>query len=71
MNNDLEPIVDRTGLVGKFDIDLEWAPRGRSEAGLGVPFDVAVERQLGLRFERRTEPVDVLVIEHVTMPSVD
>jgi uncharacterized protein (TIGR03435 family) len=32
---------------------------------------VAVERQLGLRFERRQEPLDVLIIEHVAMPSID
>jgi uncharacterized protein (TIGR03435 family) len=68
------PIVDRTGLVGRFDIDLEFESRTfreRNPNGLGVPLGVAFERQLGLRFERRTEPVDVLVVEHVAMPSLD
>ena len=67
-------IVDQTALVGRFDIDLEFEPRTSREqnpSGLGVPFIVAFERQLGLRFEQRQELLDVLIIEHVAMPSVD
>jgi uncharacterized protein (TIGR03435 family) len=67
-------IIDQTALAGRFDIDLEFAPkasREQSPNALGVPFDVAFEGQLGLRFERRQELLDVLVIDHVTMPSVD
>jgi uncharacterized protein (TIGR03435 family) len=69
-----DPIVDRTGLEGRFDIDLEFAPqaaRERSPGGLGLPYSVAVETQLGLRFERRQEPIDVLVVEHVALPAPD
>jgi len=70
-----DPVVDRSGLTGRFDIDLEFAPQsailGRTTPEIGVSLAVAVVDQLGLRFERRREPFDVLVIEHVTMPSFD
>jgi uncharacterized protein (TIGR03435 family) len=69
-----QPIIDRTGLDGRFDIDLEFAPlesRERTAGGLGLPYGAAVESQLGLRFEGRQEPLDVLVIEHVALPSPD
>jgi uncharacterized protein (TIGR03435 family) len=67
------PIVDRTGLTGRFDIDLEFVPQSaivdRTAQWTGAPLAVAVVEQLGLRFEKRTEPVDLLVIERVTMPT--
>jgi uncharacterized protein (TIGR03435 family) len=72
-----EPIVDRTGLAGRFDIDLVFVDEHilrttePSTAAAGVPLAIAVVDQLGLRFERRREPFDVLVIERVTMPSFD
>jgi len=70
-----DPIVDRaTGPVDRFDIDFEFAsrtPQERAQDGLGLPYDVAFEKQLGLRFERRQELIDVLVIEHVALPTAD
>jgi len=66
------PIVDRTGLTGRFDIDLEFVEQSaivERTAQPGAPLAVAVVEQLGLRFEKRQEPVDVLVIERVTMPT--
>jgi uncharacterized protein (TIGR03435 family) len=71
-----DPIVDRTGLTDRFDIDLEFASRESRERtpdglGLGLPYSAAVESQLGLRFDRRQEPIDVLVIELVELPSPD
>jgi uncharacterized protein (TIGR03435 family) len=68
------PIVDHTGLTGRFDIDVEFiypgAVGGRNPE-FGLPLTEAVVDQLGLRFERRREPVEVLVVDHVTMPSPD
>ena len=69
-----DPIIDRTGLVGRFDIDFEFASREareRTRDGLGLPYDAAFERHLGLRFEQRREPIDVLVVEHIALPSPD
>jgi uncharacterized protein (TIGR03435 family) len=73
------PVVDRTGLTGRFDIDLEYAgePR-RGVAGQAVLPDVAaasiftaLQEQLGLKLESGKEKMDVLVIEDVHLPTAD
>jgi uncharacterized protein (TIGR03435 family) len=68
-----DTIEDRTGLTGTFDIDLDYVPQAAylvSKVFLqGAPLITAMEDQLGLKFERRTEVTDVLVIEHVAMPD--
>jgi uncharacterized protein (TIGR03435 family) len=63
-------IVDRTGLTGQFDWDLQWTiePRSPEPAAApttGVPFVTAVQEQLGLKLEPQRAPVDVLVIRRV------
>jgi uncharacterized protein (TIGR03435 family) len=68
-------VVDRTGLVGTFDIDLAWTPAGISndasgDAGTPSIF-TALQEQLGLKLEARQEPVDFLVIDHIEPPSPD
>jgi uncharacterized protein (TIGR03435 family) len=67
------PVIDRTGLPGKYDFTLRWTPdvlRNRT----GVPdefpdFFTAIEQQLGLKLEAVTESVDVLAIDDVQRPS--
>jgi uncharacterized protein (TIGR03435 family) len=69
-------VVDKTGMPGRFDMDLEWtpdlapgaAPRPNSN---GLSIYAAVQEQLGLKLESAKGPVDVLVIEHVEMPTLD
>jgi uncharacterized protein (TIGR03435 family) len=73
-------VVDRTGLIGTFDVDLTWNFEGTVEH-LGVPLPppdrdapnlfTALEEQLGLKLESRKGPVDILVIDHVEKPSED
>jgi uncharacterized protein (TIGR03435 family) len=66
-------VVDRTGLTGTFDIDLDYVPGwvllGDAPPPDGVPLVTAFEEQLGLTFERIEEPMDVLVIDHVERPD--
>jgi uncharacterized protein (TIGR03435 family) len=75
-------VIDRTGLLGTFDLDLEFAPDQPPSAALaGVPptpndasgasIFTAVQEQLGLRLSSTTGPVDVLVIDHVERPTED
>jgi uncharacterized protein (TIGR03435 family) len=71
-----EPIVDRTGLTGRYDLDLEFNPelgslRDGAPGGPGSSIFTAVQEQLGLRLELRKEPMGVLVIDHVEMPTPD
>jgi uncharacterized protein (TIGR03435 family) len=68
------PIVDRTNLVGNFDIELEFIPSAtieRSNSEFGLPFREAIVNQLGLRLERAEELSGVLVIDSITAPSLD
>jgi uncharacterized protein (TIGR03435 family) len=54
-------VRDRTGLAGRFAVDLNWTE--------GSSFEEAVQEQLGLRLVRTTGPVEVLVIDTVSLPS--
>jgi hypothetical protein len=62
------------GLSGTFDIDLDYIPQElvvASEPAVGLPLIAAYEQQLGLKFERRRETTDVLVIDSVARPTPD
>jgi len=76
------PVVNQTGLAGKYDFTLKWTPDETQFASFGVrippPTDnadappdlfTAVQQQLGLKLEPTKAPVDVLVIDHVEKPS--
>ena len=61
------PLVDATGLEGNFAWEFAAEASGRREE---VPnFITAIEDQLGLKLEKRTVSVDVLVIDDVQMPT--
>jgi uncharacterized protein (TIGR03435 family) len=63
-------VIDRSGLPGTFDIDLEWAPEETADAK-GPSIFTAVQEQLGLKLESERAPVDVLVIDRVERPDPD
>ena len=72
------PILDKTGVAGKFDFVVEWTPElnGSRPAGAtfqpdptGPTFMEALKEQLGLKLEPQKGPVDVIVIDHVEQPS--
>jgi uncharacterized protein (TIGR03435 family) len=62
-------VVDRTGLTGAFDVDLHWAPASTAAAPSSrseyPSLFAALEEQLGVKVERTSGPVDVLLIDHV------
>ena len=63
-----EPIVDRTGLIGKYDFTLEYTmdPQGgRADADPPVAPAIftAVQEQLGLQLVAKKLPFDVVVVE--------
>ena len=69
------PVIDKTGLTGKFDFDLTWRPDLQQVGGQGVTnSDVpdiftALQEQLGLKLESSKGPVEVLVIDSVSRPT--
>ncbi len=71
-------VIDKTGIQGRFDIALKWMPRTGEDLltdGMEAPSDsrssifTAIQEQLGLKLESTKGPVQVLVIDHVEMPS--
>ena len=73
------PVVDKTGITGKFDFDLEFLP-DESSAGLRVRLAssdspnatsifTAIQEQLGLKLESTRGPGEFLVIDHIERPS--
>jgi bla regulator protein blaR1 len=67
-------VLNRTGLAGKFDFQLDWAPDTRpcpaeDDAPVRPSFYTAVQQQLGLKLDAARGPVDVLVIDRLERPS--
>lgn len=69
------PIVDRTSLTGRFDLDLATAPGGPAGAQVSTDaptgIDVALAEQLGLVLRSTQGSVDVVVIDSAEMPTAD
>jgi uncharacterized protein (TIGR03435 family) len=74
------PVVDKTGLTGRYDFDLDWAPDETQFGGevpvapadaQASPFFKAIEEQLGLHLEATRGTVDALVIDRAEPPSAN
>jgi uncharacterized protein (TIGR03435 family) len=63
------PIVEDTGLKGTFEWSLSFPIVLNGVDDAQAALFTAVQEQLGLKFERRTAPYEVLVIDSVEMPS--
>jgi bla regulator protein blaR1 len=76
---DLErPVVDQTGLDGRFDFSLKWAfvPPGSSPSDtanqpefMGLTFRRALNVQLGLNLKPTIAPLNLFVVNHIETPS--
>ena len=74
------PVLDKTGFIGEFDLDLSFT---RDEAlrgfpGSGGPGDpnlpnifAALEEQLGLKLVPAKGPVEILVVDHAERPAAN
>jgi uncharacterized protein (TIGR03435 family) len=73
------PVVDKTGLLGRYNFDLRFTP---DESQFGGKFRemtidnlakpalfTAIQEQLGLKLEPTKGPVDTIVIDHIDHPS--
>ena len=76
------PVVDRTGLPGRYDFTLNWTADESQFAAMGVRVPppsgdpnappglfTAIQEQLGLRLESTNAPVGVLMVDRVEKPS--
>jgi len=53
-------VLDRSGLVGYFNVDLEWTPDPVASS-----LFTALREQLGVKMESGRGPVDVVVIDSI------
>jgi uncharacterized protein (TIGR03435 family) len=78
------PVLDQTGLTGRWDFTLNWTPDESQFKGMGVtvppPTDsadappnlyTAIQEQIGLKLDATKAPADVMVIDHVEKPSAN
>ena len=76
------PVLDQTGVQGRYDFTLNWTPDEFQFVGLGIkppptPPDAeknpdlftAIQQQLGLKLESTKAPAEVFIIDHVEKPS--
>jgi uncharacterized protein (TIGR03435 family) len=75
-------VIDKTGLVGRYDLHLRWSPEGVAMSGVdagqsstsdaaGPSMFLALQEQLGLRLVPAKGPVETLVVDRVEMPAED
>ena len=67
------PVVDQTGLKGRYDFNLQWTT---DESQLTVPdappgIFTAIQEQIGLKLEPVKAQVDVLVVDKVERPGAN
>jgi uncharacterized protein (TIGR03435 family) len=70
------PVVDKTGLTGGYDFTLRWTPddpgRGAGPADPNAQWPslfTALGEQLGLKLTPEKQPIDIIVVDSVEMPS--
>jgi uncharacterized protein (TIGR03435 family) len=72
------PVLDRTGITGRFDFECSFAASGGQVDGIPLPQGIdtnlpdlftAVQEQLGLKLESTKGQVPVLIIDHAELPS--
>jgi uncharacterized protein (TIGR03435 family) len=76
------PVVDRTGLTGRWEFQLNWTPDESQFGGMGMkvpppadkadappPLFTAIQEQDGLKLEPTKAEVAVMVVDKVEKPS--
>lgn len=78
------PVVDQTGLEGRWDFLLKWTPDESQFTAIGARIPppsgdtnappglfTAIQEQIGLKLDAVKAPADVLVVDHVERPSAN
>lgn len=70
-------VIDKTGLLGDYDLSLKWSPEEQVEnaedsGAVDRPEIItAMREQLGLKLVSAKEPVKTLVVDSVNMPTAN
>jgi len=75
------PVIDQTGITGRFDIRVEFSREGTRMAIDALPsapdpteapsIFTALQEQLGLKLEPAKGPVETFVIDHIERPTAN
>ena len=73
------PVIDQTGLSGRFDAVVEYESGRRPGRGpdlnstdpLPVPLPQAVQQQLGLKLDKGTAPLPITIVDAAEQPASD
>ena len=68
------PVVDQTGLSGRYDFQLKWTfddSKAPTDGSTPPGLFTAMQEKLGLKLEPAKAPVDVLVIDKVERPAAN
>ncbi len=66
------PVVDKTGLTSGYDFILRWTPDGPALPDPNAQWPslfTAINEQLGLKLTPEEQPIDIIVVDSVEMPS--
>ena len=68
------PVIDRTGLSGKYDFQFEWVPdtgpcAATADGGSGPSIFTALQERLGLKLDSTKGPVDVILVDRAEKVS--
>lgn len=76
------PVIDQTGIPGRWDFTLNWTPDDSQFAGMAAKIPpatdgsvpppalyTAIQEQIGLKLDAIKAPADVLVIDHIEKAS--
>lgn len=68
------PVIDRTGLTGRYDFTLKWTydeDRAPMDGSAAPSLFTAMQEQLGLKLEPLKAPAPVLVVDKIERPSAN
>jgi len=74
------PVVDQSGIAGRYDFELEFSPEDMNHMGLADAPPAATEpaasiftsiQQIGLRLEPRKIPLDTVVVDKAEKTAVE
>ena len=63
------PVIDRTGLSGEFNFDVNFAPFDSPAETSAPSLFTALQEQLGLKLENTKTPLEGIAIDHVEKPE--
>ncbi|HUP05002.1 MAG TPA: TIGR03435 family protein [Bryobacteraceae bacterium] len=69
------PSTDRTGLSGTYDVHLRYLNEQQRQRNPGADgpdgLELAVQEELGLKLAKGKGPVEVMVVDHMELPSAN